>query len=64
MYDTGYYATGYYATGYYMRGAVVPVPVEENQGPYTSPFNDHYDLAYREDEEFIILLRAILNVID
>ena len=54
-------ATGYYATGYYMRGLGEEIV---KKGPFIDRFKDYADLAYQEDEEFILLLRAIIKVID
>lgn len=77
MYQTGYHSTGYYATGYYVPDAVIiETPTGGGGGtsfpgynvPSPRPSIDKHEPLYlaqalQEDEEMIILLKALAEVV-
>jgi hypothetical protein len=50
--------------GLFCDGDIVALAVDDFQGQYIDRFTDYSQMAFREDEEFVVLLRAIIKVID
>jgi len=59
MFAPRYFAPRMFAPRYFPPG--VGVGIDEFQGTYIDRFKE---IAYQEDEEFLLLLRAIIKVID